>query len=80
MELQPEEAPFWMEDFLDLDDQLLITAREAEKVDMIALDAGDVTPAGAVFRLFGSAAAAPDSPWTVEDTIHVTLTFTFKPL
>lgn len=71
-------SAFWSGIYTGAPNQLPVTGGAPAQV--LTLAAGDVTPSYGAFRLFGAAATAPVNPWSAEDTINVTLTFTFVPL
>lgn len=71
-------SAFWSGTYTSAPNQLPVTGGAPAQV--LTLAAGDVTPSYGAFRLFGAAATAPVNPWSAEDTINVTLTFTFVPL
>lgn len=66
--------------FHDAPNQLPVLFEESFKESVLTLPAGDPEPAYGVFRLFGAAAGSPLEMWTAEDTIHVTVAFTFTPV
>lgn len=71
-------SAFWSGTYTGAPNQLPVTG--GAPMQVLTLVAGDVTPSYGAFRLFGAAATAPANPWSAEDTINVTLTFTFVPL
>ena len=71
-------SAFWTGTYTGAPNQLPVTG--GAPMQVLTLAAGDVTPSYGAFRLFGAAATAPVNPWSAEDTINVTLTFTFVPL
>lgn len=71
-------SAFWSGTYTGAPNQLPVTG--GAPMQVLTLAEGDVTPSYGAFRLFGAAATAPANPWSAEDTINVTLTFTFVPL
>ena len=63
----------WSGTFFDAPNQLLVTEAGESKTNLLALDAGRE----GYFKLSGAAAVNPLSPWTAEDTIKVSVAFTF---
>lgn len=70
----------WEDWFYDAPNQLLVTGQETYKDDLLTLGAGGMEPVYGVFRLFGSTSASYENMWTAEDTVDVSIAFTFRAL
>lgn len=70
------EGGIWLGSYVDANNQILISEQDSGPQEVLALDAY----AMGMFRLFGAASLDPDDPWCSDDTISVTLTFTFSAL
>ena len=73
-------SAFWSGQYTGASNQLVVTAGGSPAAQVLELAAGDMVPSYGAFRLFGSASGSPERMWSTEDTIQVTLTFTFVPL
>lgn len=71
-EFQSEDGQ-WTGRFHNEENQILISEQASAPKEVLLLDSASE----GMFRLFGAAAAAPEVPWSAEDVISVTFTFTF---
>lgn len=74
-EFQNEDG-FWSGSYHNGGNQLLISAGASPAKEVLTLDAG---PSEGVFRMFGATSVDTADPWSAEDGVSVTFTFTFAP-
>lgn len=74
-EFQDRDA-LWSGSYSGGGNQILVSGGVSETKDVLTLDAG---PSEGVFRMFGAVSESPVNPWSTDDSVSVTITFTFSP-
>lgn len=75
-EFQNEDG-LWSGSYDGGENQIWVSEYASEAKEVLTLEAG---PSEGVFRMFGATSVDPVEPWSADDNVSVTLTFTFSPV